>query len=71
MDRHLNQLVLILMKNYGLARLAPAIPCAVVKAILRLARARRRYLIKNGSSISKGVDVLSAVCDEIEWYFQI
>jgi hypothetical protein len=67
-----NQLVLILMKNYGLERLSPAIPCAddgTVKAILRLNRAGRRYLIKDGSSISKGVDVLSAVSDEIDCVF--
>jgi hypothetical protein len=67
-----NQLVLILVKNYGLERLSPAIPCAddgTVKAILRLNRAGRQYLIKDGSSISKGVDVLSAVSDEIDCVF--
>jgi hypothetical protein len=40
-----------------------------VKAILRLNGAGRRYLIKDGSSISKGVDVLSAVSDEIDCVF--
>jgi hypothetical protein len=67
-----NQLVSILMKNYGLECLVPDIPCAndgTVKAILRLNRAGRRYLIKDGSSISKGVDVLSAVSDEIDCVF--
>jgi hypothetical protein len=67
-----NQLVSILMKNYGLECLKPAIPCAddrTVQAILRLNRAGRRYLIKDGSSISKGVDVLSAVSDEIDCLF--
>jgi hypothetical protein len=67
-----NQLVSVLMKNYGLQCLKPAIPCAddgIVKAILRLNRAGRRYLIKDGSSISKGVDVLSAVSDEIDCVF--
>jgi hypothetical protein len=67
-----NQLVSILMKNYGLERLVPDIPCAddgTVKAILRLNAAGRRYLIKDGSSISKGVDVLSAVSDEIDSVF--
>jgi hypothetical protein len=34
--------------------------------ILLLNAAGRRYLIKDGSSISKGVDVLSAVSDEID-----
>jgi hypothetical protein len=50
----------------------PDIPCAddgTVKAILRLNAAGRRYLIKDGSSISKGVDVLSAVSDEIDCVF--
>jgi hypothetical protein len=67
-----NELVSILMKNFGLERLEPDIPCAddgTVKAILRLNRAGRRYLIKDGSSISKGVDVLSAVSDEIDCVF--
>jgi hypothetical protein len=67
-----NQLVSILMKNYGLERLVPDIPCAddgTVKAILRLNAAGRRYLIKDGSCISKGVDVLSAVSDEIDCVF--
>jgi hypothetical protein len=67
-----NQLVSVLMKNYGLERLVPDIPCAddgTVKALLRLNAAGRRYLIKDGSSISKGVDVLSAVSDEIDCVF--
>jgi hypothetical protein len=67
-----SQLVSILMKNYGLEDLVPKIPCAdngTVKAILRLNRAGRRYLIKDGSSLSKGVDVLSAVSDEIDCVF--
>ena len=68
----MNQLVALLRKNFGLACLVPHIPCAddgTVKAILRLNRAGRRYLIKDGSSISKGVDVLSAVSDEIDCVF--
>jgi hypothetical protein len=71
-DDEVNQLVSILMRNYGLEHLVPDIPCAddgTVKAILRLNRAGRRYLIKDGSSISKGVDVLSAVSDEIDCVF--
>jgi hypothetical protein len=67
-----NQLVSILRKNYGLERLMPDPPCAVdgiVKAILRLNAAGRRYLIKDGSSVSKGVDVLSVVSDEIDCVF--
>jgi hypothetical protein len=68
----LNQLVLILMKNYGLERLVPDIACPdgrTIKAILRLNGAGRRYLIKDGASISKGVEVLSAVNDDINCVF--
>jgi hypothetical protein len=60
------------MRNYGLERLVPGISCTndgTVKAILMLNAAGRRYLIKDGSSISKGVDVLSAVSDEIDCVF--
>jgi hypothetical protein len=59
-DEEVNQLVCILRKNYGLEHLVPDIACAdgrTVKAILRLSGAGRRYLIEDGSSISKGVDV--------------
>jgi hypothetical protein len=38
-------------------------------AILRLNGAGRRYLVEDGSSISKGVDVLSAVSYEINCVF--
>jgi hypothetical protein len=71
-DVEVNQLVPILMKNYVLERLVPDIPCAddrIVKAILKLNGAGRRYLIKDGASISKGVDVLSAVNDDINCVF--
>jgi hypothetical protein len=67
-----SQLVSILRKNYGLEHIVPKIPGAdagTVKAILRLNKAGRRYLIKDGSSVSKGVDVLSAVNDEIDCVF--
>jgi hypothetical protein len=70
-----NQLVSILRKNYGLEHLEPEIRCAdssldpTVKAILRLNGAGRRYLIKDGSSVSKGVDVLSAVSDDMNCVF--
>jgi hypothetical protein len=40
-----------------------------VKAIFRLNSVGRRYLIEDGSSISKGVDVLSAVSDDINCVF--
>jgi hypothetical protein len=71
-DDELSQLVSILMKNYGLERVVPDIHCAddrIVKAIFRLNRAGRRYLIKDGSSISKGVEVLSAVSGDINCVF--
>jgi hypothetical protein len=71
-DDKVNELVSILRKNYGLERLLPEISCAddgTLKAILRLNRAGRRYLIEDGSSISKGVDVLSAVIDDIDCVF--
>jgi hypothetical protein len=66
------QLVSILMKNYGLERLVPDISCSddgTIKAILRLNMAGRRYLIEDGSSIAKGVEVLSAVNDDTNCVF--
>jgi hypothetical protein len=71
-DEKVKQSVSILRKNYGLEHLEPNITYAddrTVKAILRLNWAGRRYLIEDGSSISKGVDVLSAVSDEIDCVF--
>jgi hypothetical protein len=71
-DDEVDQLVPILMKNYGLERLEPDIRCTddrTVKAIFRLNGAGRRYLIEDESSISKGVDVLSAVNDDINCVF--
>jgi hypothetical protein len=71
-DDEVNQLVSVLMKNYGLERLVPGISSSddgTVQAILRLNAAGRRYLIKDASSISKGVDVLSAVSNEIDCVF--
>jgi hypothetical protein len=40
-----------------------------VGAILRLNEVGRRYLIEDGSSISKGVEVLSSVNDDINCVF--
>jgi hypothetical protein len=40
-----------------------------VRAILRLNEAGRRYLIEDGSSVSKGVEVLSAVRSDINCVF--
>jgi hypothetical protein len=63
----------LLKKNYALESL-PDISLkkrarSDVGAILRLNAAGRRYLIQNGSSISKGVEVLSAVSDDIHCVF--
>jgi hypothetical protein len=60
------------MKNYGLECFVPEIRCAqdrTIKAIFRLNSAGRRYLIEDESSISKGVDVLSVVNDDINCVF--
>jgi hypothetical protein len=40
-----------------------------VDAILRLNAAGRRYLVQDGSSISKGVEVLSRVNNDINCVF--
>jgi hypothetical protein len=66
------QMVALLQKNYALERL----PCidlknraSYVDAILRLNGAGRRYLVQDGSSISKGVEVLSRVNNSINCVF--
>jgi hypothetical protein len=62
------QMAALLKKNYALESL-PGINLkkrtSDVDAILRLNGAGRRYLIQDGSSISKGVEVLSRVNDDI------
>jgi hypothetical protein len=62
----------VLKKNYALESL-PGIKleneARNVGAILRLNKAGRRYLVQDGSSISKGVDVLSKVNDDINCVF--
>ena len=71
-DDEASQLVPILMKNYGLEHFVPDISCAddrTIEDILRLNSAGRRYLIEDESSILKGVDVLSAVNDDINCVF--
>jgi hypothetical protein len=70
-DDEVNQLVSVLLKNYGLECLVPDIRVndGRVKAILRLNGAGRQYLIKDGSSRKKGVDVLSAVSNYIDCVF--
>jgi hypothetical protein len=62
----------LLKKNYALENL-PDIDleseAGDLSAILRLNEARRRYLIEDGSSISKGVEVLSKVNTDINSVF--
>jgi hypothetical protein len=65
-------MVSLLKKNYALESL-PDIdledPVGDVGAILRLNAAGRRYLVQDGSSISKGVEVLSRVNDNVNCVF--
>jgi hypothetical protein len=61
----------LLKKNYALQNLEniDANQARDVGAILQLNEAGRRYLIEDGSSISKGVEVLSRVSDDINCVF--
>jgi hypothetical protein len=63
------QMAVMLQKNYALERLPDFNQEGDVGAILRLNAAGRRYLVEDGSSISKGVEVLSAVSNEINCVF--
>jgi hypothetical protein len=63
------QMAALLKKNYTLERLPDIEKGGDVDTILRLNAAGRRYLVQDGSSISKGVKVLSAVSDEINCVF--
>ena len=66
------QIAALLRKNYGLESL-PDIDlndrAGDVGAILQLNAAGRRYLVQDGSSISKGVDLLSHVNANIDCVF--
>jgi hypothetical protein len=66
------QMAKILKKNYALESL-PSVRLHFqpgdVGAILRLNEAGRRYLIEDGSSVSKGVKVLCAVSNDINSVF--
>jgi hypothetical protein len=68
----IEQLAVLLKTNYALERL-PDIDqkdlSGDLGAILRLNEAGRRYLIEDGSSISKGVEVLSRVNIDIHCVF--
>jgi hypothetical protein len=65
------QIAALLQKNYALESLPGIDPywARDMAAILLLNKVGRRYLIEDGSSISKGVDVLSAVSKEINCVF--
>jgi hypothetical protein len=68
-DKHM---ATILKKNYALESLPGIVldqRVGNVRAILQLNAAGRRYLIEDGSSISKGVEVLSAVRSDINCVF--
>jgi hypothetical protein len=55
----------LLKKNYALERLPDIGRVGDVGDFLRLNAAGRRYLIEDGSSVSKGVEVLSVVRNSI------
>jgi hypothetical protein len=63
-------LIPVLEKSYGLEEIPGLLHGAGdVNSILQLNRAGRRYLVQDGSSISKGVDVLSRVNDDTNSVF--
>jgi hypothetical protein len=69
-DDEMKDLITVLKKNYGLEEFAGLRHGAGdVNSILQLNRAGRRYLVQDGSSISKGVDVLTRVNDDINSVF--
>jgi hypothetical protein len=71
-DDEAKDMTLLVKQNYGLESL-PVIESGGrmgdMRAILRLNKAGRRYLNEDGSSIVKGVDVLSAVRDDLNCIF--
>ena len=69
-DYETKRLFLVLKKNYGLEEM-PGLNHGEgdIRSILQLNRAGRCYLVQDGSSISKGVDVLSGVSNDINSVF--
>jgi hypothetical protein len=60
----------VLKKNYGLEEfMGLHHSSGDIRSIFELNRAGRRYLVQDGSSISKGVDVLSGVSNNINSVF--
>jgi hypothetical protein len=71
-DAENKQMATLLKKNYAMESLSDLdrkSKAGDVGAILRLNQAGRRYLIEDGSSVLKGVEVLSAVRDDINSVF--
>jgi hypothetical protein len=66
----LNQFVSVLKTNYGLEEI-PGLGHGAdnISSIFELNRAGRRYLVQDGSSISKGVAVLSHVSSDVNSVF--
>jgi hypothetical protein len=69
-DDEVKDLIPSLKKNYGLEEF-PGLRLGAgdIRSIFDLNRAGRRYLIEDGSAISKGVAVLSRVNDDINSVF--
>jgi hypothetical protein len=67
-DSEDKQMAALLKKNYKLESL-PFIQGGDMDALLRLNKAGRRYLIEDGFSVSKGVEVLCAVSSETNCVF--
>jgi hypothetical protein len=66
------EMAALLKKSYAMESLPDIIPkneASDVGAILRLNQAGRRYLIEDGSSVSKGVELLGAVRSDINCVF--
>jgi hypothetical protein len=69
-EDEMKHLVSVLKKNYELEEsLGLDHGAGNISSILQLNRAGRRYLVQDGSSISKGVDVLSRVNNNINSVF--
>jgi hypothetical protein len=69
-DYETKELILVLKKNYGLEAISGLRHGAGdIRSIFDLNRAGRRYLVQGGSSISKGVNVLSRVSSDINSVF--
>jgi hypothetical protein len=59
------QMAALLKNNYALERLPFINPGGDLRAILQLNEAGRRYLVQDGSSVSRGVEVLSRVNNDM------